>query len=152
MGTQPGGATPPAATAAVTSDEQTLAFLAHILQLFTWWIGPLVIFLAKRDSRFVSFHALQALLWQVAWSLAGIVLGVLFVVGMFASVAMRAGAGSSHAPPLLFMVLFPLLWLLIAGGWVVTLVFAIVYGIKSMRGEWAEYPLFGGWARRIAGV
>ena len=47
---------------APTQDEKTMAMLAHILQIFTWWIGPLVIFLVKQDSKFVRFHALQALL------------------------------------------------------------------------------------------
>jgi hypothetical protein len=28
----------------------------------------------------------------------------------------------------------------------------IFYGIKAGRGEWAEYPLIGRFARRIAGV
>jgi hypothetical protein len=54
----------PNAPAVPTSDETTLALLAHVLQIFTWWIGPLAIYLAKRDSKFVSFHAMQALLWQ----------------------------------------------------------------------------------------
>ncbi|MGA9509258.1 MAG: DUF4870 domain-containing protein [Candidatus Sulfotelmatobacter sp.] len=41
-----------------------MATLAHVLQLVGGWIAPLVIFLVKRNSRFVSFHALQALLLQ----------------------------------------------------------------------------------------
>jgi len=48
-------------------DERTMALLAHVLQLVGWWIPPLVIFLVKRDSRFVSFHALQPLLLQIIW-------------------------------------------------------------------------------------
>ena len=44
-----------------------MATLAHIVQVVGWWIAPLVIFLLKRESRFVSFHALQALLLQIAY-------------------------------------------------------------------------------------
>ena len=43
-----------------------MAMLAHVLQIFTWWIWPPVIFIVKQDSKSVRFHALQALLWQIA--------------------------------------------------------------------------------------
>ena len=131
------------------SDEQTFAFLAHLLQLFTGFIAPLVIYVAKRESRFVAFHALQALLWQLVYTvLSGLCLVLLFVPFFFA-----AASGSKPSPPPLGFPLFVLFfWLLMMGGWVVTVVLAIVYGIKSMRGEWAEYPIIGGWARRIVGI
>ena len=48
-----------------TLDERTMAILAHMLQIVGLWIAPLIIFVIKRESRFVSFHALQALLLQV---------------------------------------------------------------------------------------
>ena len=43
----------------------------------TWWIGPLVIFLIKRSSQFVSFHALQALFWQIIFTVT--YFGAMFV-------------------------------------------------------------------------
>jgi uncharacterized Tic20 family protein len=52
------------ATYEPNSDEKTMATLAHVLQLVGWWIAPLIIYLIKRDSNFVAFHARQALLWQ----------------------------------------------------------------------------------------
>jgi uncharacterized membrane protein len=51
----------------VTQDERTMATLAHALQVVGWWIAPLIIFLIHRKSRFVSFHALQALLLQIVY-------------------------------------------------------------------------------------
>jgi len=39
-------------------DEKTFALLAHVLG-FSGFIAPLVFFLVKRDSKFVSFHALH---------------------------------------------------------------------------------------------
>jgi len=44
--------------------------------------------------------------------------------------------------------LFPLVWLVFMGMWVLVLVAAILYSIKAGRGEWAEYPVVGKWARR----
>ena len=48
-------------------DERTMAILAHVLQIVGLWIAPLIIFVVKRESKFVSFHALQALLLQVLY-------------------------------------------------------------------------------------
>lgn len=58
-------------------DERSLASLAHALQIVGWFLAPLIIFLVRRDSKFVSFHALQALLLQVVSML---VFGVMMVV------------------------------------------------------------------------
>ena len=120
----------------VTSDERTMGTLAHVLQLVGGWIAPLVIFLVKRNSRFVSFHALQALLLQgLHFLFMMLVVGGVFVF-VFAGIAFHQ---HDSLPPT-FVVLFPLLWLSIMGWWVLILVVAIVYGIKAGRGEWAEYP------------
>jgi uncharacterized membrane protein len=51
----------------ITSDEKTMATLAHVLQLVGGWIAPLIIYLVKRDSKFVAFHAMQAL-WDSIFS------------------------------------------------------------------------------------
>lgn len=133
---------------APAEDERTMALLAHVLMIVTWWIGPLIIYLLKRDSRFVSFHALQALFWQVAQFLLTMVVGGIWFVSFFA----MAGAGKSQGPPAAFIAGFLLFWLVMMGAWVLTLVLGIVYGIKASKGEWAAYPVIGGWARRLAGV
>ncbi len=44
-----------------TQDERTFAMLAHLLACFGGgFIAPLIILLSKKDSRFVKFHAIQA--------------------------------------------------------------------------------------------
>ncbi len=133
---------------APTEDERTMALLAHVLMIVTWWIGPLIIYLLKRDSRFVAFHALQALFWQVALFLLWIGAFGLFFVFAFT----EAAGGKSGGPPAAFMLAFFLLWLVMMVAWVLTLVLGIVYGIKASKGEWAAYPVVGRWARRLAGV
>ena len=45
-----------------TADERTMGMLAHLLMAFTGFIGPIVILCVKKDSRFVKFHSLQALI------------------------------------------------------------------------------------------
>jgi len=128
-----------------TADERTLALLANLLMAFTGFIGPLVIFCVKQNSRFVKFHSLQALLWHaiyMALLFAG--MAVFFMV-MFSTLIHNPQPPHSNAPPPAFVFLFPFLWLGFMGGWVVNLILGVVYGIKANRGEWATYPIFGKW-------
>jgi len=142
-----------ATTPVPTKDEQSMAFLAHFLQVFTGFIAPLVIYLIKRESRFVSFHAMQALLWQIIYLVVVMLLFMIFFVGMFATLATHPSAPSpSQAPPPAFFLLFPFIWLVMMCGWVLNLVLGIVFGIKANRREWAAYPVIGRWAHRITGT
>ena len=129
-------------------DERTMATLAHVLQIVCSWIAPLVIFLVKRDSRFVSFHALQALLLQICLAIFWIIGITIFFVTMLTSVATSSGSSHNAPPPAVFFV-FPIFWVVAMSVWVVVVVLAIVYGIKAGRGEWAGYPVIGDVARRL---
>jgi uncharacterized protein len=126
-------------------DERTLALLAHILQIVAGWLGPLIILLVRRESRFVTFHALQVLFLQLARLALMIVVGVCFFFGFVLSVVMPR----SHVPsplPFLFFPTFMLAWF---GPWIVVVVMGIVYGVRANQGEWAEYPVVGALARHI---
>ena len=131
-----------------SQDERTMATLAHVLQLVGWWIAPLVIFLVKRESRFTSFHALQALLLQIFQVILMVAFMVLMFVSMFSMVPQQPTAKDAH-PPVGFFLLFPLIWLVFLGYWAGLITIAVVYGIKAGRGEWAEYPLLGRLARKL---
>lgn len=132
----------------LTPDERTLALLAHMLQIMRWWIAPLAIFLIKRNSKFISFHALQALLLQAVYVI--LLLGE-FLLGIAAFFLVSATTpASSHAPPPPeFFILMPVLWLSWMGMGLVVLLGAIVYGVRAGRGEWAEYPVLGKLALKI---
>ncbi|MGB6498202.1 MAG: DUF4870 domain-containing protein [Candidatus Acidiferrum sp.] len=129
-----------------TQDERTMAFLAHLLQVFTGFIAPLIIYCVKQDSRFVKFHALQSLIWQLCYMAIFIGGMIFFFFSMFATAfsAAHGGHSSNQAPPT-FIFLFPFFWLFWLAGWVANLVVGIVYGIKANRGEWAGYPIIGKW-------
>lgn len=139
----------PETTTPPTSDERTFAMLAHLLQLFGGFIGPLVIFFVKRDSRFVAFHAIQALVWQVAYFILAMIGVVAWLVLIFSTVAMHSNSGHSSGPPVAILIFLPLIWLFFAGGWIVTLILSVVYGIKANQGQWALYPIVGQWAQRF---
>src|SRR5215813_7340368 len=101
-----------------TKDECTMAFLAHLLQVFTGFIAPLVIFCVKQDSRFVKFHSLRSLIWQLCYIAAFACAMVLFFFTFFLSLIHSASAGHNQPPPPGFLLLFPLAWLLGMGGWI----------------------------------
>jgi uncharacterized protein len=134
----------------ITQEDRTMAVLAHALQTVGWFIAPLVILIMKRDSRFVSFHALQALLLQVAYVLMWVVFAVIWFAAIFGTLA-QGGAQANQPPPLIFM-FFPLIWLAGMAFWIFMIVVVVVYSIKAGRGEWAGYPLLGRLAKRILGL
>jgi uncharacterized membrane protein len=121
-----------------------MAFLAHLLQLFAGFIGPLIIFCVKQDSRFVKFHALQSLVGQLCYMALFFFVMIGFFFSIFSSVA-HIPPGWHQGPPAGFFVFFSLFWLLIMGGWIVNVILGIVYGIKANRGELAAYPIIGQW-------
>lgn len=127
-----------------------MATLANALQIIGGWIAPLVIFLTNRKSRFVSFHALQALLLQILHVAAFLIFFVIFFVVMFSAIFLHVAEGKAQAqPPFAIFLVFPFLWLFLIATNITIIVAAVLYSIKAGRGEWAEYPVLGRWARRI---
>lgn len=105
-----------------TQDERTLGMLCHLLGLLTGFVGPLILWLVKKDeSAFVDHHGKEALNFQITYILvalgAGAVIFVLciVVIGFF-----------------LIPVLFVLPILVIIAG--------IIACISANRGEWSRYP------------
>ena len=142
----------PAATfAELTQDEKAYAGLAHALMMPTWWIGPLVIYLTKKESRFVRFHAMQALLWQIIFTVGYFVGFATFMVVTIATVAMHPQNVPNQPFPIAVFIVMPIFWLFMMGAIAITLTLGIMYCLKAMRGEWAAYPVLGRWARKIVG-
>lgn len=50
----------------VSQDDKNMALLAHILALFTGFLGPLIVYLVKSDSKFVRENARNALNFQIS--------------------------------------------------------------------------------------
>lgn len=136
-----------------TQDERTMAVLAHVLQIVGSWIAPLVIFLLRPNSKFVRFHALQALLLQLLFLLFWGCAMVAYVAFLLAFVG-RIQHGSREVadfPSAIVLVIMSTMlfgW----GFWILGLLAAILYSIKAGRGEWANYPLLGPLARRFLGL
>ncbi|HEV2177218.1 MAG TPA: DUF4870 domain-containing protein [Terriglobia bacterium] len=143
---------PETVSIAPTPDERTLAMLAHILQVVSGFVGPLIIFLVKRESRFVAFHAAQALIWQVVYFAFAAVTMVVWFVVIFSTVFHQTNSTHPNIPPAALFVAFPLIWGVPMVCWIVSIILGIVYGIKANQGEWAGYPIIGRWARRLVRI
>jgi uncharacterized Tic20 family protein len=97
------------------TEDRTLAILAHILGLFTGFIGALVIWLIKKDqSEFVAKHALEALNFQISMLIYFTVAGFLMVI-------------------LIGFLLIPLLMLAV-------LIFSIQGAVSASNGKEYVYP------------
>ena len=99
-----------------TSDEKTMAMLAHILTLVAGFIPPLVIWLIKKDeSKFVAENAKESLNFMITLFIAYIVA---------------------------FILMFILIgFLLITLIWVAQLIFVIMATIKTNEGKIYRYPV-----------
>ncbi len=137
---------------APSQDEKITAMAAYILQIFTWFIGPLVIYFAKRDSRFVSFHALQALIFQGCMISLSVLMGVVWVAFIVYMAVTEGRSGeTSNAPPIAFMISVALIGFAWMAGWVLNLFLSAYYAVQAANGKWSHYPVIGKWARRWAG-
>jgi uncharacterized Tic20 family protein len=68
-----------------------MGMLAHLLGLFTWILGPLIIWLIKKEeSQFIAEQAKEALNFQISLTIYWIISGILtlVVIGALTSIAL----------------------------------------------------------------
>ncbi|MET0888531.1 DUF4870 domain-containing protein [Stenotrophomonas sp. SAM-B] len=108
---------PPPASAPAPADQRTMALVAHLLGIFTWFIGPLIIWMINKDDSskgFVIDQAKEALNFQITITIAMLICIVLMIV-------------------IIGGLLAPLVGLL-------NLVFCIIAAVKANNGEYYRYP------------
>ena len=108
---------PPPATTDAPADQRTMALAAHLLGIFTWFIGALIIWLINKDDAskaFVTDQAKEALNFQITVTIAMVISIILMVVII----------GGILAP--------------IVG--IINLVFCIIAAVKANNGEAYRYP------------
>jgi uncharacterized Tic20 family protein len=123
-------------------DERTWGMLSHLsvlLNLVTGFGGPiaaLIIYLVYKDrSRFVAYHALQSLVFQLIWWVGG---GALAGISWALSGVLAAVVVGFLCMP--FACLFSLLPV---GG----LIYGIVGAVQTSQGQDFKYWLVGDWVR-----
>jgi uncharacterized Tic20 family protein len=110
-------APPPAPTGTAPADQRTMALVAHILGIFTWFIGPLIIWMINKDDSsksFVTDQAKEALNFQITITIAMLISFVLMIVIIGGLLAPLVG--------------------------ILNLVFCIIAAVKANNGEAYRYP------------
>lgn len=115
----PPPAAPPTTDAMQPSDDdRTMALVAHLLGIFTQFLGALIIWLIKKDaSPFIDDQAKEALNFQITMIIAALACIPLAFVTL--------GFGALLAP--------------VVG--VVNIVFCIIAAIESQKGVRYRYPI-----------
>ena len=103
-----------------------MAMFIYLLGIFTHFIGPLVLWLMKRDeSKFIDYHGKQMINFSITLAIAALCLGVVGVPVTF----FTFGIGGLIIGPL-FLALQ-----------VYALVMVVLGAVKANNGEYYEFPI-----------
>src|SRR5690606_32183368 len=124
------------------SEERQWAMIAHLgvlVNLFSGILGPLVpliIFMVFKDrSRYVAYHSLQGLIFQIIWWVGG---------GVLAGVAWTVTGTLSAVVIGLLCIPFACI---ISAMPLVALGYGVYAGIQTNQGQDFKYWLIGDWVR-----
>jgi len=97
-------------------DSNTMAMLCHLLGIFTWFLGALIIWLVKKDTDpFVDDQGKEALNWQITMVIA-------WFVGVLTSCIFIG-------------------FLILAAAWILDIVFCIMGAVAASKGTKYRYPI-----------
>jgi len=97
----------------VSKDARMWAMLCHLLAIFTWFVGPLIVWLIKKDvDPFINSQGKEALNFQITLGIGYVAFTILFCLAF----------------------LIPVVW-------VVGLIFCIMGTVKANKGIAYRYPV-----------
>jgi len=97
-------------------NARNLAMLCHLLGIFTYIVGPLIIWLVKKDdNEFIDSQGKAALNWQVSFLIYAIASSFLAIIGIGVIMLLALG--------------------------ILNLIFCIVAALKASDGKAYKYPL-----------
>ena len=111
---------------AVTPEERQMAMFIYLLGLFTHFIGPIILWMMKREeSKFIDHHGKEVINFSITMALGGLILGAVGVPLIFLTLCLGA------------IVIIPLMMAFGIYGTVMT----IIGATKANKGEWWEFPI-----------
>ncbi|HLQ95879.1 MAG TPA: DUF4870 domain-containing protein [Pseudogracilibacillus sp.] len=114
-----------------TDDERLFAMLIYLSSLFTTFIGPILIWLIKREeSGYVDFHGKEYLNFIISYTIYGIASGVILVFGIILTFI-----------PIIGFIILGLATLVLSLIGLTVLILTIVAAIKAYNGERYRIPL-----------
>lgn len=127
-------------------DERTWGMLSHLsvlLNLITGFAGPivaLIIYLIYKDrSRFVAYHAMQSMIFQLIWWYGGgILIGAMWaVVGALSAIVIGVVLIPIALPMTCVLALLP----------IGAVIYGVVGAVQTSQGQDFKYWLVGDWVR-----
>lgn len=127
-------------------DERTWGMLSHLsvlLNLVTGFAGPivaLIIYLIYKDrSRYVAYHAMQSMVFQLIWWYGGgILIGAMWaVVGALSAIVIGVVLIPIALPMTCVLALLP----------IGAVVYGIIGTVQTSQGQDFKYWLVGDWVR-----
>jgi uncharacterized membrane protein len=137
--------TPEALDLSIPPADRALASAAYLAAFGGFWlVVPAALYFWKgRESKFLGFHAVQAVMLHVAMiPIAAVAAGVGMALGV-----LLEGIGGRAATALLVVLVFLILGLALMLPAAATL----WMGLSALRGQPRSLPLLGRWARRVVG-
>lgn len=135
-----------------TSDEKVLAALAHASVLLSFFgpVGPALIWVFQRKkSKYVRFHALQAMGYQ-SFSFWAWMIGLFVMVGVMMLVVILGTAletARSDMPAFPFLIQ-PIFFMGIFGLWGIFFLVGIIGAVFCMMNREFRYPIIGHWLKK----
>ncbi len=131
----------------LNSDEKLLAMLSHFSIFLGGIILPIILYFVQKDrSKFVAFHALQAIFFHLLY--AGIiVLSMVALVVVFGASGVFLDSNSDELPVSFFMGM-GLFYIVLIGSIFVAIAYGIYMGVKAYDGDTKKYILVGKWASK----
>lgn len=129
-----------------TSDERLFGMLSHLSVFLGGIILPIIIWATQKDkSKFVRFHSLQAIFFQIAFA-ALITLFVIFLVMilLISGIGLSAleKSGGDSLSPLMIIILIILyggIFLFVIGG----ISYSVYLAVKTYNGYLIRIPFIG---------
>lgn len=125
-------------------NERLLSLLSHLGSIFGGIFLPLIIWATQKDiSVFVRFNSLQALFFQLAYTVVILFISVIYIAVVF---IITAGTITSNNPEdfaVLNILMAVGLIVIIFGSIFIFFGYSIYIGIKSYQGEIKKYPIIG---------
>jgi uncharacterized protein len=110
------------------NEDRTLQVLTHVIGIFSYIFGALLVFLLTKDRK-VKRHAVNALNWQIS-------------VAIFSVILLTASSISSLVintfPNVIIMFPFALMLSVLT---ILNIVFSIIAALKANEGQYWKYPL-----------
>lgn len=137
---------------AASSDEKVLAALAHgsVFMMFLGPVVPVILWASQRKkSKYVSFHALQAMGYQALYFWLGIVVAILIMMLFICLIPVLSISLQNSGEPTLipFLVQVPIM-LSLFGYLGLFFILGIVGAVSCFLGRDFRYPVLGRWLER----